>query len=362
VAAEYSWRDDFNYATLQDMQNAGWVLENPSGTSLQAEGVVIDGTGADTVIRYRDFPEGLNNWSVETRSIWTGGTHSCPGLDVITEKHVYSFSGNGWYDDLNFDRDGVTETIGSYFDQTGWVTMSMTKIGNTINLYFNGELMKTYTEADTSPSGLLEVDRIAPWKGVMVYDYYQVTDVDVAAASGNFPILYVGIAGGVTAAVIGGAAAYWFFVAKKGAESAASAVSAAGADRGQPNEVASADLNLGGFKAGSCLGGPDSHSIKEVLQQNTDPFKPVKDLIEQQNPQKTPQQNQDKSLTDFYEKGNYNSQLKNSDLRTSEKHNTKSRAQNQPAKSDQNSYPMNPDSPQSTPQEQQSSQPTEETT
>ena len=213
-SAEFFWKDDFNYASVQDMQNAGWVLDNPAGTSLQADGVVIDGKDADTVIRYRDFPEGLNDWNVETRSMWVGGKHSCPGLDVITEKHVYSFSGNGWYNDLNFDRDGVTETIGSYIDQTGWVTMTMTKIGNTMNLYLNGELMKTYVEADSSPSALIEVDRISPWKGAMLYDYYQVNAAAVAS-SGDFPILYVAVGGGIAGSVAVGAAAYWYFFAGK---------------------------------------------------------------------------------------------------------------------------------------------------
>jgi hypothetical protein len=222
-AADYSWKDDFSYSSLQEMQNAGWILENPSGTRMESEGVVIDGTGADTVIRYRDFPDDIEEWSVETRSMWLGVGHSGPGLNVITEKHTYGASADGWYNDLNFDRDGEVINVGSYTEQANvWVTMTLIKKDDNIKMYFNGELVYTYVERDTSSSELIGVDRIAPWHGVMLYDYYQVKGPDVLVSS-DFPVLYVAVGGAIGAIVVIGAVVYFFFISGSAATVAATA-------------------------------------------------------------------------------------------------------------------------------------------
>ena len=211
-STNYSWKDDFDYSSLQEMQNAGWILENPSGTRLESGGVVIDGTKADTVIRYRDFPDGVEDWSVETRSMWLGVGHSGPGLNVVTEKHNYGAGADGWYNDLNFDRDGEVINVGSYTEQANvWVTMTLIKKGDTIKMYFNGELVYTYVETDSSTSELVGVDRISPWHGVMIYDYYQVKDPDVLVSTSDdsgFPMFYIAVGGGVGLIVVIGLAVY----------------------------------------------------------------------------------------------------------------------------------------------------------
>jgi hypothetical protein len=53
--------------------------------------------------------------------------------------------------------------------------MSIVKNGSTISVYSNGEQIYSTTESDPSPSALIGVDRIAPWRGIMVYNHYSVT-------------------------------------------------------------------------------------------------------------------------------------------------------------------------------------------
>jgi len=226
---DFSWKDNFNYASVAEMQTAGWILRNPDGVSLQPNGVVIDGTKADTVIEYYNFTSGIIDWSVETRSMWLGVGHSGPGVGIITAGHSYGVAGDGWYDHFIFDRDGEAETFGRYIEvENAWTTMRITKQGNTVTVYFNGELIKTYIEQDQTSYEVTGVARIAPWHGVMLYDYYQVTGPDVEPASSEFSIYYFAVGGGIVAVVVAGAAVYYFFIAGKSAEAAATAVSVAG--------------------------------------------------------------------------------------------------------------------------------------
>jgi hypothetical protein len=268
-AGDFPWKDDFNYASVADMQAAGWALVNPDGVSLQPDGVVIDGTKADTVIRYYNFPGGIYDWSIETRSMWLGVGHSGPGLNVVTAGHSYGIAADGWYDHFLFDADGELESFGSYSEQANvWVTMSITKKGNTVSAYFNGELIKTYTEQDSASHGLTGVARIAPWKGVMLYDYFQVDDIAGGGDSG-FPILYVAVGGGVAAAVIG-AAVYFFFIA---GGSAAATTAAAGAAVGATSALAGEAS--GGIVATNTPGAIDLDSASLPFEFDPDAFSGV---------------------------------------------------------------------------------------
>jgi hypothetical protein len=244
-AADFSWKDDFNYANLQEMEDAGWTYVNSNGISFQSGGVVIDGTKADTIIRYRGFPSGIYEWSVETKSTWLGTGHSGPGINVITEKHSYGVVADGWYNHFAFARDGNQVTFGSYKEQANvWVTMTITKKGDAVNVYCNGVLIYNYTEVDTASYKLTGVDRIAPWRGVMLYDYYQVAGPGVVAAptaeSGGFPIFYVAVGGGIAAIVAIGAVVYFIFFA--GGSAAAVAGVAGGTAAGALSGTASASL------------------------------------------------------------------------------------------------------------------------
>ncbi len=100
------------------------------------------------------------------------------------------------------------------------------------------------------------------------------------AADSGFPIVYVAVGVGIAAIAAVGAAVYFFHIARGGAAAASS-----------------------------------SNVVHREIAQNTS------NAV-------------DKPQDPKVEKDKYNDQLKNADLKTSEKHNTKSKAQNQPAQED----------------------------
>jgi hypothetical protein len=124
------------------------------------------------------------------------------------------------------------------------------------------------------------------------------------AADSGFPVIPVAVGGGIAAIAVGGAAAYYFLIAKHGAETAAIGANAAGGSGSVINEEQNPFL-------------PGSREVAEA----------TKDAVS-------------KPQSSVTENRQYLSQEKNSDLSASEKHNTKSKAQNQPAKDDQNNYGM----------------------
>jgi len=209
-AADFTWREDFNYESLQQMEDAGWQLANPDGTRLDSGTVVLDGTQADTSINYiNHFPEGIYDWTLEIKALWLGHGHSQPAIYVGTELHNYGFVADGWGSQYGLYRDGASPiTFGSYAEQANvWVTLRMEKKANIINMYHDGTLVKSYTEQDTTPSQLTGVSTISPWKGDEKYEYYQVSE-SASAPSSDFPLLYV-VVGGITVAIVAVAAIYY---------------------------------------------------------------------------------------------------------------------------------------------------------
>jgi hypothetical protein len=174
-AADFEFRDDFNYANLDQMANAGWTINRPSGTSFDSGAVILDGTGGDASITYSNhFPSGMYDWKVETRGMWLGQGAGTLSLTVITEHHSYGWSGDGYYSEFIFYRDSSIETrFSGYADALDeWFTLSIERKGDTLYFYCNGELEYTYTEKDTRPSQATGINLISPWVGDAKYNYY----------------------------------------------------------------------------------------------------------------------------------------------------------------------------------------------
>jgi hypothetical protein len=175
-AAEFEFREDFNYTDLDQMATAGWTLNRPAGTSLDSGAVILDGTGGDTSIVYKNhFPAGIYDWEAEARGMWLGQGAGTLCVAVITEHHSYSWSGDGYYNEFIFYRDSIVETrFSGYADELDeWFTFSMEREGDTLYFYFNEELEYTYTEEDTRPSQATGINLISPWIGDAKYDYYE---------------------------------------------------------------------------------------------------------------------------------------------------------------------------------------------
>jgi hypothetical protein len=122
-----------------------------------------------------------------------------------------------------------------------------------------------------------------------------------AAESGGFPIIPVAIGGGIAAIAAGGAAAYYFFIAKHGAESAASGAAASGDGGSAINKEQNTLLQ------------DDRELAQNCSMQGENLQSPVT------------------------ENKQYSSQERNSDLSSSRKIETVTKASNQPGQVDSNS-------------------------
>ncbi len=280
------WLDNLTYSSINGLEAAGWVTSHSSGISFTSTGIVLDGSDADTTLHKQNLPAGVFNWAAETKSRWLGAGHSGSSVYVVTEKHVYGFMPDGYYDNFAFYRDSAkVKTFEGYQEKRDtWITLKMEKSGEIIKLYYNGELIGNYTEVDTTPSQVTGVYMVSPWKGDAEYDYFKVwslsndgstvnptaepnetvnptSTVDSTGSQFNSffsnPLVIIGIIGG---AVAGAGAAVYYFVAAGGSEAAGSAGASSSGD----------NSGGGGSGAGSNDGGGSlvhpSSSVPSTLQ------------------------------------------------------------------------------------------------
>lgn len=223
------WRDEMNYQSIDALQAGGWTVTHQEGIGFSGEAIILDGTSQDTAIHYSNhFSLGISDWKVEDKSRWTMGSHCGNSVTAITDKHSYAFMADGWYSNYAFYRDGQKTTFDNFQENKNtWLTLAIEKQGNQINMYHNGELKSTYTETDTSPSQLVAVDAVSPWRGGAEYDYfevYQITDTSTQEAQQSLlsnPIVIGGIIGAVGVGI--GGVLYFFVLGGAGSSGGAGA-------------------------------------------------------------------------------------------------------------------------------------------
>jgi hypothetical protein len=238
------FKEDFNYANLDQMQAAGWTFTRPAGISVGSGAVVLNGVAGDCTINYNNhFQTGIFNWKVESKSMWLGKGHTTNGVYVSTQKHSYSFSADGYYDEFAFYRDNVKILrFGSYQETANqYFFMTMVRQANTFSLYFNGELKNTYIEEDTQQSAATGIALCSPWRGDAKYDYYQLGEPTAVFTSSNptvstdsFPMIPALVGGGIAAVVVGGIVVYYFFIAGGSSASAGASAGSTGSGGGGP--------------------------------------------------------------------------------------------------------------------------------
>ena len=182
-AATLPWRDDFDYNTLDEMKAAGWTLSREEKISVGGGVVTLDNDGAQgSAIHYtKGFASGVYDFKVETRSRWVGRTYGHNGNSyVYTQRHHYSFWGDGYYHEYAFQRDDNWWFFGDYTPiMNAWTTFTLEKKGNTFYMYQDGELKYTYVESDDAPDEIVRVDISCGWISTMQYDYISVERVHV---------------------------------------------------------------------------------------------------------------------------------------------------------------------------------------
>jgi len=184
--------------------------------------------------------------------MWLGQGHSVLSVFVYTVEHSYGWAADGYYKEFSFYRDSQKILhFGNYAEKANeYVTLTMVRDGNIFSFYFNGNLINTYTEEDTSPSKVTSLALVSPWRGDAKYAYFQMSEPNAVVVPSNssevtsgFPLVPVLIGGGITAAVVGGVAVYYFFIA---GGSSASAGESAGGSVGSAGGEGTGGSNEGG--------------------------------------------------------------------------------------------------------------------
>src|SRR5437667_112905 len=183
----WSFIDDFNYTSISQLQAAGWTTESIAPASYYSVGnstltLLNDGTvGAGA--GYSNIPNNVSDWSVSTRVEWIGTSGTVSGyvgslqVAVGTVGHSYDWMADGYYGRFGIGMDGHGVAIfASYTPQLNvWHILQLDMIHGTLYGYFDGYLVGSYTEPDTTPSNtnLLNIQALASWETNNNFDWMQ---------------------------------------------------------------------------------------------------------------------------------------------------------------------------------------------
>jgi len=186
-SSPWTFRDDFNYASISQLQAAGWTTESIAPASYYSVGNSIltllndghVGAGAG----YDNVPANVSEWSVSTRVEWigtSGGVSSPVGslqVAVGTVGHSYDWMADGYYGKFWIGMDGHNvANFASYAKQLNvWHVLQLDMIHGTLYGYFDGYLVGSYTEPDTTPGNtkLINVQALASWETNNNFDWMQ---------------------------------------------------------------------------------------------------------------------------------------------------------------------------------------------
>jgi hypothetical protein len=151
--SQFTWRDDFQYSNISQLQGAGWNWEPIKTYLISTDGASaqITNDGSEMgLMWYDNFAPSSPNWRVEARMQWVGGTFGSFALELCTDKHNYGFLLDGQLVEFAFCRDEtkVLRFPGYQPSEGTWVDVAYETAANTIWLYFNGALVNTYSEPD----------------------------------------------------------------------------------------------------------------------------------------------------------------------------------------------------------------------
>ena len=185
----YSFRDDFNYANVSAMVNAGWVMcgNGPASYYQVSNGVLTLYYDSNDPIYaqmcWPKIPAGVSSWSVTTRDEWLKTDYnSFVGsltLNAYTSKHSYSWT-------LNFDlssyvlyRDGlqVFSQRTSRVPGDEWHDPGLVMRNGDLSMLYDELVIGSYVEAD-SQAGLTTVQLVSTWGDYNSFDYVTIRQID----------------------------------------------------------------------------------------------------------------------------------------------------------------------------------------
>jgi len=163
----FSWEDDFNYVTIDEMVSNGWSMVGD--TWLNDSTVVMDATSDTSSIVFDDLPTGIIDWKAESTAMWIGGINGSISFTVITSSVECS---------LEVEASGsATLTVGEtdigsgpvFFSMYEWHDLALRKIGENISCFVDDDLVlgQTISGVDeptglgfSSQNGIFQVDSV----------------------------------------------------------------------------------------------------------------------------------------------------------------------------------------------------------
>jgi hypothetical protein len=176
----YDWADEFRYASVSNFVNAGWVLLGYSDLiSFPGNGIQLDNDGSRGItILHSGFPIAIHDWKAEASVEWVGRNYGSSGVEVKTTTHSYNWGGDGFYPEFALYRDGIKVLrFAGYQPREGTpMNFAIEMKGNTLSLIFNGNMLNSYTELD-STGELSGVILHSGWLSTIVYNILEISGV-----------------------------------------------------------------------------------------------------------------------------------------------------------------------------------------
>lgn len=178
-ATPYSFRDDFNYASVNATLAAGWKRCGgaPIGFYSVSNGVLsVQNDGSQgAALCWSNIPIGIADWTVSTKVEWVQKMPNELGtLDMIvnTGRHTYDWMADAFSREYKLFRDGqFVWTYDGYVPlHNVWHTLRMDMHDGIITIFFDNNLETNYTETDPG-TYLAGIDLASGWESTDVFDF-----------------------------------------------------------------------------------------------------------------------------------------------------------------------------------------------
>src|SRR5436309_9198913 len=203
----WSFRDDFNYSSIDQLQAAGWSTGGGAPPSYfnVSNGILtlLNDGYAGAAVEWNHAPAGITNWSVSLRGERVGNWVGSIGLTVRTTGHTYLFLADGYYPQFGVGRDGVgVATFPGYTPELNvWHILRLDMVQGTLYMFFDGLQVGSYIETDTTPGNtdLTGIATAAAWETDNSFDWVQAASLDPRIQqTTTFDGLSVSISGSLT--------------------------------------------------------------------------------------------------------------------------------------------------------------------
>jgi len=177
--SKFSFRDDFNYANLNDLQAAGWALCGGgaplSQTSIGNSVINLTNDGiTGAAICYSNIPSKVNSWTVSALGRWIGNPYGSIEILVKTSSHVYRWDADGFFNQFILLRDDVIVfRQGGYTPQLDqWHTLRLDANSKTgLSFFFDGQQIGTFQDVARTDYALNQITVLAGYLSIESWDW-----------------------------------------------------------------------------------------------------------------------------------------------------------------------------------------------